>query len=260
MNPLAQHKFTGLWKPPIRANYDFWALAGSGASPNVAAYEVSFETGDTLVFKSNIVDNTSGPLISIATIQDGKEFFQPLIALDAATNQAVLADSPGCPEPGCSMAIAQVNLSRGDLSVLSIGLGVGPVNGLAVDPRTGIACTTTSIDQGVEFYNLADERGFEVTIPNPLNTADAGQSVAFDPIHSLFLVSQFSSNGGNPNDPQPRIYVYDEQGNVQETISGLQRIPDTPVPIVLNPSKRIGFVPVFPFPENVSFQLQSFSY
>lgn len=43
MNPLEQNKFTGIWKPPIRPNYDFWTLAGDGTSPNVAAYQISFE-------------------------------------------------------------------------------------------------------------------------------------------------------------------------------------------------------------------------
>lgn len=103
------------------------------------------------------------------------------------------------------MSIALVNLSTGEITKFSNGLRVGSVNGLAVDPQTGIACTTTLIDQGVEFYNLADQTGFEVTIPNTGNGDDAGLSVAFDPIHSLFLVSQFSSNGGNLGDPQPRI-------------------------------------------------------
>jgi len=260
MNPLEQNKFTGLWKPPIRPNYDFWTLAGDSTSPSVAAYQISFETADTLVFGSNVAKNTFGPQISLAPIQNGTEFFQPQIAFDSATNQAVLADSLGCPEPVCVMSIATANLSSGAITKFSNGLGVGTVNGLAVDPKTGIACTTTLIDQGVEFYNLAEQTGFEVIIPNAGNAIDAGLSVAFDPIHSLFLVSQFSSNGGNLADPEPRIYVYDEQGNVQETINSLPRIPISPAPIVLNPSKRIGFVPIVVPPQFLALELQSFSY
>lgn len=51
------------------------------------------------------------------------------------------------------------------------------------------------------------------------DTVNVALSVAFDPIHSPFRVSQFSSNGGNLGGPQPPIYVYDEQGNLQETHS-----------------------------------------
>ncbi len=260
MNPLEQNKFNGNWKPPIKPNYDFWTLTGTGASPNVAAYQLSFETGDTFVFSSNVDNNTFGPQISLAPIQDGTEFFQPAIALDSVTNQAVLADSFGCPEPGCVMSIGLVNLSTGEMSKFTDNLGLGIVNGLALDPTTGIACTTTSEDGGVEFYNLATQAGFEVIIPNFDGTPlDSGLSVAFDPVHSLFLVSQWSSNGGNTNDPEPRIYVYDEQGTVQESIN-IQRIPISPISMVLNPSKRIGFVMAIFEGQSAFTRLQSFSY
>jgi rRNA processing protein Gar1 len=58
----------------------------------------------------------------------------------------------------------------------------------------------------------------------------------------------------------PRLSVYDEHGNVEETISNIQRTPIGPTPIVLNPSKRIGFVPAVVGPENEFLELQSFSY
>jgi len=258
MKPLEQNKFNGIWKPPIMPNYDFWTLAGTGLSSNVAAYQTSFVTGKTFVFSSNINTNTFGPQISLAPIQDGGEFFQPQIALGSDTNQAVLADSLGCDEPGCVMSIALVNLSTGEMSKFTQDLGLGTVNGLAVDPRTHIACTTTSADGGVEFYNLATQTGFEVLIPNFDGTPlDSGLSVAFDPLHSLFFVSQWSSNGGNTDNPQPRIYVYDEQGNVQGTIV-IVRIPISPVPMVLHPSNRTGFI--MSIGQNAVNQVQSFAY
>jgi hypothetical protein len=260
INPLEGNKFNGEWKPPIMDNYDLGGAAGDLTGGNVAAYQMSFDTGLTFVFSSNILKNTFGPQISLASIIDVDEFFQPLIALDSKTDQAVLASSNGCPEPICVMSVALVNLTTGDITEFNDKLGIGTVNGLAVDPTTGIACTTTLIDQGVEFYNLADETGFEVTIPNSGSSTDAGLSVAFDPIHSLFLVTQWSSNGGNTDNPEPRIYVYNEAGNVQETIDTIQRLPISPTPIALNPSKRIGFVPVVVEPEDEFLELQSFSY
>jgi hypothetical protein len=241
IHPLNGGKFTGKWTPPIKENYQLWTVSASQGSPNVAAYQSSFDTGLTYVFSSNIAKNTFGRQISLKPIMDVDEFFHPLIALDDKTNQAVLADSPGCPEPTCVSTIALVDLNTGKISKFSAGLGVGTVNGLAVDSTTGIAVTTTLIDQGVEFYDLARQTGFEVQIPNAGNALKAGLDVEFDPIHQVFLVAQFTSTG-DPKDLQPRIYVYDEKGNVRETIALQLRITISPDLIALNPSKRIGFI------------------
>jgi hypothetical protein len=260
MNPLEQNKFNGTWKPPIMPNFELGAIAGTGANSDVVAYQLSFVTGNTFVFSSNLINNTFGPQISLAPIQDVDEFFAPAIALDPATNQAVLADSPGCPETGCVMSIGLVNLSTHEVSKFTANLGLGVVDGLAVDPTTGIACTTTLTDGGVEFYDLATQTGFEVIIPNFDGTPlDSGLSVASDSVHGLFLVSQWSSNGGNTDFPEPRIHVYDEQGNVQETIT-VKRIPVSPVSIALNPSNRVGFLIEINDLGGQFETLQSFSY
>lgn len=259
LNPLTSNKFTGKWTPPIKPGYQLWTTSLSqGGSPIVAAYQSSFDTGLTYVFASNVAKNTFGPQISLAPIQDVDEFFHPQIALDTKTNQAVLADSPGCDEPGCIESIALVNLKTGEISKFTDNLGLGDVNGLAVDPETGIACTTTLSDQGVEFYDLANQTGFEVFIPNGLSPLQAGLDVEFDPIHKLFLVSQWDSTG-SPNDPVPMVYAFDEAGNVQESIP-IERIPISPARIVLNPEKRVGFLPVIVEPQNEGLQLQSFTY
>lgn len=259
LNPLNSNKFTGRWTPPIKSGYNLWTVSESQGPPEVAAYQSSFQTGETFVFSSNLATNTFGPQISLAPIQDVNEFFHPAIAFDSQTNQAVLADSQGCSEPICVSSVALVDLTSGSITKFTNNLGVGDVNGLAVDPQTGIACTTTLIDQGVEFYNLANQTGFEVQIPNAGNAIQAGLDVEFDPLHKLFLVAQYSSTG-NPNDALPMVYVYDEAGNVQETIAGLQRIPVSPARIVLNPTNRTGFLPVVVEPQDLVLQLQSFTY
>jgi len=258
VNPLDGGKFTGKWTPPIKKNYQLWTTSVSQGTPNVAAYQSSFDTGLTYVFSSNIADNTFGRQISLKPIINVDEFFHPQIALDNKTNQAVLADSLGCPEPDCVSSIALVDLATGKIGKFSDNLGVGTVNGLAVDSEKGIACTTTLSDGGVEFYDLAKKTGFEVQIANFDGTSlDAGLDVEFDPIHHVFLISQWSSNGGNVNDPQPQVYVYDEEGNVKETIP-VQRLPISPVTIALNPAKRIGFLLVIV--DEQGLELQSFTY
>ncbi|HTZ95751.1 MAG TPA: hypothetical protein VMB18_05105 [Terriglobales bacterium] len=259
MNPFSGNKFNGAWKPPIKPQYQLWATSADDGSSDVAAYQSSYDTGLTYVFASNIAKNTFGPQISLQSIIDVDEFFHPLIALDRKTDEAVLADSQDCSEPDCVMSIALVNLSSGKITEFTDNLGVGTVNGLAVDSNTGIACTTTAIDQGAEFYNLAEETGFEVQIPNAGNGIQAGLDVEFDPIHKLFVITQYSSTG-NPKDPEPRVYVYDEAGNVLETITGIQRIPVSPAPIALNPVTREGFIPVIVEPADEALELQSFSY
>lgn len=258
IKPLQSNKFNGSWTPPIMPQYQLWTMSRDLQSPNVAAYQSSFDTGLTFVFSSNIANNTFGPQISLQPIINVNEFFHPAIALDNATNQAVLADSQGCPEPTCVMSVALVNLTSGAIDEFTDNLGVGTVNGVAVDSSKGLAVTTTLIDQGVEFYHLAKQSGFEVIIPNADSAANAGLDVEFDPLHSLFLVAQYTTN--NPDNPTPAIYVYNEAGEVTETITGLQPIPISPSPIALNPSKRTGFVPVILAPQNLFLELQSFSY
>jgi hypothetical protein len=258
MDPFSGNRFSGMWKPPIKPEYQLWTTSVNDGSSNVAAYQSSFDTGLTYVFASNIANNTFGPQVSLQSIIDVDEFFHPLIALDRKTDEAVLADSQDCSEPFCVMSIALVNLSSGKITEFTDNLGIGEVNGLAVDSETGIACTTTAIDQGVEFYNLAEQTGFEVQIPNAGSGIQAGLDVEFDPIHKLFVISQYSSTG-SPNDPEPRVYVYDEAGNVLETIS-IQRIPVNPVQIALNPVTRVGFIPLIVEPANEGLELQSFSY
>lgn len=260
MSPVESNKFTGSWTPPIKPNYQLGGISANQGSPAVAAYQFSSVTGLSYVFRSNLAENTFGPQISLQDFITGNEFLQPRIALDNKAHRAILADSPGCSVLGCEMAILVVDLVYGDIAEYSDVIGLGAVNGLAVDPETSIACTTTSLDQGVEFYDLVSGAGFEVKIPNAGSTTQAGLDVEFDSIHKLFLIAQYSSTG-NLTDLEPRIYAYDEAGNLQETITGLSRIPMSPARIALNPKARVGFVPVVvEFSNQEPLQLQSFHY
>ncbi len=258
VDPLSGGKFSGKWSPPIKKGYQLWTISVGQDTPDVAAYQSSFDTGLTYVFSSNVAKNTFGRQISLKSIINVNEFFHPAIALDTKTNQAVLADSQGCSE-NCISSIALVNLVSGKIVKFTAGLGNGTVNGLAVDSRNGIACTTTLSDSGVEFYDLRKQTGFEVQIPDGGTPLDAGLDVEFDPIHQVFLVAQYSSTG-DPHNPQPRIYVFDESGTVIKAISSLERIPVSPSLIALNPQKRVGMVPVIVEPQHQALELQSFKY
>jgi len=251
MDPLDANTFTGLWAPPLKPNYQLWTISRSQGTPNAAAYEVDNNL-DIYVFGSNIEVNTFGSQFHFKRDDFIGNF--PLLAYDSKTNQAILSGSIGCRT--CKPVVATIDLMTGKMRKFT-GLGLGGVDGIAIDPATDTLVTTTLIDGGVEFYDLAKQTGFEVEIPNG-SELDAGLDVEFDSVHDVFLVEQYSSTG-NPNNPQPRIYVYDEKGNVMETIPVL-RLPVSPSLIALNPQKRIGFISEIVEPQHMFLAIQSFKY
>ena len=171
-----------------------------------------------------------------------------MLAYDSKTNQAVIVDGGG---PTSHPFLETINLTNGKKRSFK-ALGFGIVQGLAVDSATGTACITpfgsAFTPPTVEFYDLAKQTGFAVNMPG----LNFGLDVEFDPIHKLFLVAEtdFVNSG---------ILVYDEKGSLKETIP-VQKLPVSPSPIALNPSKRIGFVPVIVEPQHEFLELQSFRY
>ncbi|MGA7353975.1 MAG: hypothetical protein WBW76_00960 [Candidatus Cybelea sp.] len=134
--------------------------------------------------------------------------------------------------------------------------GCGYVNGLGYDSKTGIACTTTEFDGGIEFYDGAKQTGFHELLPNGGGEYAAGSYVASDPIHQLFLVAQPVSSTSSSGSS---IQIYDESGDLVESINGLYfRFAFStviPVKIAINPSARTGWVN-----GPTSNQLQEFTY
>jgi hypothetical protein len=255
MDPFTGNKFTGVWTPTIPKGYSLGPITHNQGTANVATYVTSMNTGIPLVFSSNVATNTFGRKISLKSISNNGEFQSPSIAYDGKTNQAVLSASFGCRT--CTPSIATVDLATGKIDEFT-GLGFGSTNGLAVDPATGTACTTTEIDFSVEFYDLKKHTGTIVTLPGASGQIQSGGDVEFDPIHHLFLVHQYTSTG-NINDPQPHIYVYDVKGNLKNTVTGLQRTSLLPY-VALNPAKRTGLVDIVGGAEFTVTSLQAFSY
>ena len=249
MDPLSANRFTSVWTPPLTTN-DIISSASESQGIPITAF-LGFHNGPnatTFVFASNVAANTFGSVIAVS---DPVFAFSnsPVMALDSATNQAVLAASTGCPL--CLSKLGLIDLSTGNASTFN-GAGYGYANGIAVDSSTGIACTSTEIDFSVEFYNLATQTGFAVTLPGATSQAQSGRDVQVDPIHRLFLVGQeFSSTAPSGSS----IQVFDEQGAYIESINGLS-LPASSVRIALNPRLRTGYVLVTP---NLT-SLQSFTY
>ena len=132
--------------------------------------------------------------------------------------------------------------------------GAGFVNGLAVDPNTGVAATTTELNAQVELYDLNKKTGIAaVQLPctGSASQSNSGAGITADPVNKLFLVTDpFYCNGSQGS----ALVIYDEQGNLVETITGFKFAIAEP-PVAIDPGKRMGwaFGPQFS-------QLQQFFY
>ncbi len=258
INPLEGNMINGRWTPPIDpkqiVNQVKAALDGS---PNIAVYALSVSTNvNPVVFTSNLADNTFGPLIDI-TDPDFTQEAPPVIAFDPIGNQIFLGHNK--PSPFIlPPVIGFVDLTTGSF-VKRNGLGLGVINGIAVDSEDGVLCTDTSFDSAVQFYTLSNFSGISVFLPghNPQTSTASGGDIEFDPINKLFLVAQPFSDGQLNNGSS--IHVFDLAGNLIESIDGLNfQGGDNvfPVHITLNPNNRIGFVNG----PDLTTAIQSFSY
>ena len=247
MNPIQGNKFNGAWLPPINnSKVLFEDIEGDQGNPNTAVMASNFLCCGREVFGSNVAANRFGPIVTLTdpVLTGG---VPPLLAYYSATNQAVLAQAQGAPYS--TPEVALVNLTTRSVTEFT-GLGDGFVNGLAVDSTTGIACTTTETDNSAEFYNLATQTGFIVTLP--VIGKYSGGLVAADPVHHLFLITH----------PRPasvgEIHVYDENGNLQESLDGFSMGP-AGATIAVVPGRRMGFLQSPGRNRNMS-GLQSFTY
>ncbi len=225
-------------------------------SPKVAVYASDVSTNATpVVFSSDISTNTFGPVINITNPHFTVEA-PPVMAFDPPRNQAILGHdkpSPFILPP----LIGFVDLTTGSFKEKT-GLGLGVINGIAIDSEDGILCTDTSFDTAVQFYDLANFTGVSVFLPgsDPGGSLAAGGDIEFDPINKLFLVAQEFSGTA---DSGSSIQVYDLVGNLVESIDGLNfqgGFNVFPIHITLNPSLRMGFVNG----PDLTTAIQSFNY
>ena len=252
LNPLTANKFTGLWTPPLASGFLIEEVSrNQGISTN--AIFASGPNFNPVVFSSNIAANTFGPQITL-TNQNFTFGVPPLLGYDSVTNQAVLAQDFGSPTNVPEVGL--VDLTKGT-TITFKGVGLGFVNGLAVDSADGIACTSTEIDFSVEFYNLTAQTGFKVTLPGATQQIFSGADVEFDPVNKLFLVAQPVSSTASSGSS---IHVYDPNGNLIESINGFSFSNASnviPLHIALKPSNRTGFVDG---PSAGVTEIQSFTY
>jgi hypothetical protein len=243
MDPVTAERFTGPWTPPIKG-FDVLQNAENQSTTTSVVYGIELHQADRPALAVANLAEDSSTMIALdpSTFGDG----HAQLAQDPATDQAVLAASTGA-VGGPPPINAQVDLSTGHITQwngLNNGpLGAGFVNGLAVDPRTEIACTTTELNAQVEFYDLADRTGTAVQLPGTVDAdqLNSGAAVANDPVHKLFLVADpiFAPTGGSA------IVVYDEHGGLVESIPGFSfsnRFAVIPIRVAVVPKLRMGWV------------------
>lgn len=255
LDPLETNHVTGVWTPPVGKDHIVTQVSRSQGTLEAAVFAEDVSGSfEPFVFSSNVAANTFGPVIKV-TDPNFTFAADPLIALNSATNQAVLAHAT-LGQPFGPPSLALVDLATGGF-VEFRGVGSGDVNGLAVDSETGIACATTEIDFSVQFYDLATHTGFSVVLPGANNQIFSGADVAVDPVHHVFLVAQPVSSTAPSGSS---IHVYDESGNLLESLNGFDfsnAFKVIPTHIALQPSRRRGFVDG---PDPDVTEIQSFTY
>lgn len=258
MNPAAGGAFTGAWTPPVR-DVDIRQAVEDQTDTASVLFGIELKSADKpVLIVSDIARNSFAAIYhldpNLFGLADG-----PQLGGYTAANQAVFALSPDAGTVGGEAPLnVMIDLATG-ASTRFAGYNLGPyhagsVNGLAVDPNTGVAATTTELNAQVEFYDLATKTGIAaVQLPCTTDTSQlaSGSGIAVDPLHKLFLVTeQLYCDGGQGG----AILVYDETGRLKETITGFGFAIGEPAPVI-NPAKRMGwaFGPAFN-------QLQQFFY
>jgi hypothetical protein len=262
MNPVTANKFTGDWTPPLKGII-IEAMSDDQASQTTSVFALeSLKDNETpVIVVSDIASNTFTKVIPLSVAAFGVNT-NPQFAQYSAANQAVIALSPdGGAVGGKAPLNYLIDLSTGkQTSFQGYNNGfyhAGSVDGLAVDPNTGVAATTTGLNSQVEFYDLKTKKGITfVQTPCSTDTDEThgGTSITNDPVNKLFLVTE-------PDycDQGSAVLVYDETGVLVETITGFN-VPTNvalDAPPRINPNKRLGWL--FGGPAGPS-QLQQFFY
>lgn len=244
LDPVTGETFDARWTPPNNSNIIVEQVPENQATSHDVVFAIARSDDSPLLFGSDIAANTSGKIQRI----DPNLFClcdQPQFADDTATGLAVFGTSPdGGTVGGAVPVIGTIDPATGEEHGFA-GVRIPPynsglVNGIAVDPSTGIACTTTELDAAVEFYKLSKHTGIAVRLPGSGgNQGNTGETVAVDPLHHLFLVVQPNGTVGPPGGSV--VDVYDEKGDLRESITGFRAFSVTPG-IVVNPATRTGFI------------------
>jgi hypothetical protein len=244
MNPVTAGAFTGPWTAPIK-DIDVLQGAENQATSTSVLFVIELRNGDRPdLVVTDIARNTVSKTLPLDPNLFGGED-APVLGQYTAANAAVIALSPDAGRVGGQAPLnISVDLKSGKSSRFSGynngPFGAGYVDGMAVDPNTGVAATVTELNAQVEFYDIAKKVGItaeQLPCTGPTDQLSAGSGIAVDPVNKLFLVTEKLYCGGGQGGA---ILVYDEAGNLLETVTGFNFAIGEPAPVI-NPSKRMGW-------------------
>jgi hypothetical protein len=259
MNPVTAGKFNGKWDSPID-DINVQQMAENQSPTTSLLFAIELKKQDNPIL---VMTDLSGKKKTSTVFQLDANLFGgadgPVLGQYTAANEAIFALSPDAGAVGGSPPLnVIIDLATGKSTQFN-GYNngyyhAGYVNGMAVDPNTGISATATELNAQVEFYNMNTMQGIAaVQLPCTGSTdqGSAGSGIAVDPINKLFLVSEMFYCDGSQGSA---IVVYDESGNYVESITGFKFFIDEG-PAAINPNTRTGwaFGPTFS-------QLQQFFY
>lgn len=236
MAPVTGNKVTGAWKQPRGKDFLLYDIADQQVDPaSVMAITVldgtitrppKFEVIVTNVAANKILHVLRAPST------DGVNY-PYFVAEDTSTHQAYV---PAANFYSQTIFI-DFDVRSGYVSDKFVAPPFsGPVNGIAVDSSTHAMCTTTTSNFSIEIYDLkSKQQTFAGPVPNAGGELQGPSEIAADPVHHLFLVEQPQSLLGGSE-----IYVYDEKGNLLESLRGFNFINGSGIQVIA--SARTGYV------------------
>jgi len=249
MDPTAGGKITGTWKRPPGKDFLLWDIADQQTNPLsvMAATILDHTISQPPTFEVVVTDLAQNKILRVLHAPSGDGVNYPyLVAEDTSTQHAYVPAANYSSQTVFIDYDVQTGKTLNDFVAPAFS---GPVGGLAIDSSSHMMCTTTGTTYSVQLYDITTKKQtFVGQIPNSVGELQAGSTIAADPINHLFLVEKPSSDRGGSE-----IYVYDERGNVVESIAGFNFAPSSSIQLVAK--TRTGWVDG----PNAD-QLQSFTY
>jgi hypothetical protein len=236
MAPVSKNKITGTWTRPAGVDFLLYDIADQQSNPVAVMTATILDGGISKppTFEVVVTDVATNKMLRTLYAPSGDGVDYPyLVAEDTTTQHAYV---PAANYNSQTVFIDyDVRTGRASNNFVAPPFS-GPVNGIAIDSATHTMCTTTSGNYSVQIYDLKTEKQtFVGQIPNAGGEGQAGSSISADPIDHLFLVAQPNSLLGGSE-----IYVYDEQGDVLEGLTGFAFGPYSGIQV--SAATRSGYV------------------
>jgi hypothetical protein len=249
LNTVASGTIGNAWSPALPSSLNILEGAANTANVNAAFLGSQFTNGlQYELLTSNILNNTSALYPINPTGAISPSYWG--IAENTNTNTAVLPYLDFAGNIFGPPTIVLANLSNGNLTEFT-GQGSFFPFGVAVDSVSNKAAVPTLGDNGFTIYDLGNQTGTEVILPQcPRSLGDCndpGLYPAADPLHSEFLVEQTGSPDlAANNNSLSEVLVYDENGNLLKAVERFSLwgtfVPVQDNNLQLNPNTRSGYL------------------